>query len=161
MRILIIGGSGFIGRALIRRLLERGYEISVLSRRPQDVQLPSAVAVHPWDGRRGAPWAEVLAKMDAVVNLAGANLGSGRWTPQRKQEFLTSRVWSGEAVVEAFSLASHKPSVLLQASAVGYYGPQGDELITEDAPPGKDFLAQLCVQWEASTQPVEAWGVRR
>lgn len=161
MRILIIGGSGFIGRALIKRLLETGHEVSVLSRRPQAVHLPSAVAVYPWDGRRGAPWAEVLAEMDAVVNLAGANLGAGRWTPQRKQTFLTSRVWSGEAVVEAFSLAPRKPSVLLQASAVGYYGPCGDEIITEDAPPGKDFLAQLCMQWEASTQPVEAWGVRR
>ncbi|WP_299024978.1 TIGR01777 family oxidoreductase [uncultured Thermanaerothrix sp.] len=161
MNIMIIGGSGFIGRALITRLLEEGHTISVLSRRPQSVHLPVSVAVHPWDGHHGTPWANLLAEMDAVVNLAGANLGVGRWTQQRKMEFLTSRVVSGKAVVEAFALAPRKPRLLVQASAIGYYGSCGDEVITEASPPGQDFLAQLCVQWEASTQPVEAWGVRR
>ncbi len=161
MNILIIGGSGFIGSALIPRLLEEGHAINVLSRRPHAVHLPPSVVVHPWDGRSGAAWANLLAGMDAVINLAGANLGVGRWTQQRKMEFLASRVTSGQAVVEAFALAPRKPHLLMQASAIGYYGPCGDEVITESSPPGRDFLAQLCVQWEASTQPVEAWGVRR
>jgi hypothetical protein len=97
----------------------------------------------------------------AIVNLAGENLSAGRWTPKRKQAVLESRVNAGSAVVEAVRQARNMPRVVIQSSAVGYYGPSGDESLGEDAPSGDDFLASVCRNWEASTQPVEALGVRR
>ncbi len=96
-----------------------------------------------------------------MVNLVGANIGERRWTAKRKEELYRSRVHAGRALAQAWEQAASRPQVLLQASAVGYYGDRGDQVLTEDAPPGEDFLARLCVDWEASTQPVEALGTRR
>jgi hypothetical protein len=101
----------------------------------------------------------------AIVNLAGENLAGAhffpvRWTAERKKTLLKSRLNSGRAVVEAVEAASRKPQVVIQASAIGFYGPCGDEIITEESPAGDDFLARLCQRWEASTASVEAMGVR-
>jgi hypothetical protein len=96
-----------------------------------------------------------------VVNLAGESLAAGRWTPERRRSIQESRVHAGQAVVEAVQAAGQKPLLVVQASAVGYYGPHGGEEITESTPPGADFLAQVCTAWEATTAPVEAAGVRR
>jgi uncharacterized protein (TIGR01777 family) len=119
------------------------------------------VQVVRWDGRTSAGWEKLAEGADAIINLAGENLSTGRWTEARKREIVQSRVNAGRAVVEAVSRASIKPRVVVQASAVGFYGPRGDEEVTEQAGPGDDFLARVCRQWEASTEPVEALGVRR
>lgn len=160
MRVVIAGGTGFLGRALAQRLVAAGDEVVVLSRRPEPARAPAGVRLVRWDGRTAAGWGEWVEGAFAVVNLAGETIGQ-RWTKAIKERIRESRLQAGRALVEAVAVARTKPRVLLQASAVGYYGPRGEERLTEDDPPGDDFLARLAVDWEASTQPVEAMGVRR
>jgi uncharacterized protein len=168
MRILITGGTGLIGRALSANLVVDGHEVILLSRSPGAAgRLPTGVRLAQWDGRAGEGWAALADGADAIVNLAGANLsGSGllptRWTQERKRLIRDSRVYAGRAVVEAIQQVRDKPRVVVQASGVGYYGSQGDTVLDEDSPPGSGFLAQLAAEeWEPSTAPVEALGVRR
>lgn len=162
MRILITGGTGLIGRQLAGSLAGDGHEVVVLSRNPsQATGMPAGARLERWDAKTSAGWAHLANGADAIVNLAGESLAEGRWTEARKQAIRDSRVNAGKAVVEAIQAASDKPKVLVQASAVGYYGPRGNEEIAEDARPGTDFSAKICVDWEASTQAVEALGVRR
>jgi len=168
MLVLITGGTGLIGRALSADLASDGHQVVVLSRAPE-----RATGLHPdvraerWDGRTANGWVHLADGADAIVNLAGANLAGGgllpsRWTAERKQIIRDSRVEAGQAVVEAVSLAGQKPGVVIQSSGVGYYGFRADEKVTEDAPPGDDFLARLASDdWEPSTEPVEEMGVRR
>ncbi len=163
MRVLITGGTGLIGRRLTEDLLQDGHEVVVLSRRPEAHQatMPADVRLVRWDGRTPEGWGALVNEVDAVVNLAGENIAAGRWTAARKQRIRESRVNAGRALVAALEAAHTRPRVLVQASAVGYYGPRGDEVLTEEAPPGEDFLARVAVEWEASTAPVEKMGVRR
>lgn len=163
MRIIIAGGTGLIGRELAADLAAGGHEVIVLSRSPEKNRsiLPAGVQVEGWDGRSTAGWGRLADGAGAIVNLAGANLSGGRWTARRKQILRSSRLEPGAAIVEAIRAAGQKPGVLVQQSAVGYYGPCGDEILTEKAPPGIDFLSRLVVDWEASTQAVEQMGVRR
>jgi uncharacterized protein (TIGR01777 family) len=106
-------------------------------------------------------WAPLANGADAIVNLAGENLAEGRWTEERKRRIRGSRIEAGRAVVEAVEQVADKPGVVVQSSGLGYYGPTGDEFVTEEAPPGRDFLARVAVDWEACTAPVEDLGVRR
>jgi uncharacterized protein (TIGR01777 family) len=99
--------------------------------------------------------------MDAVVNLAGENIGQQRWSEQRKKLLRMSRLEPSQALLAAIEQAHNRPSVFLQASAVGYYGPRKDDAVDESSPAGDDFLARLCVEWEEATRPVEGMGVRR
>ena len=162
MRIIITGGTGLIGRPLAARLVSDQHEVVVLSRDPSRAQgLPGDVQVVRWDGCHAAGWGELAEGAGAIVNLAGENLGEARWTAARKQSIRQSRNNAGQAVVEAVLAAAKKPAVVIQASGVGYYGPHGDEVITEETPPGHDFQAQVAVDWENSTAAVEAAGVRR
>lgn len=162
MHVLITGGSGLIGRALVEILAQDGNEVTILSRGPERVTgLPGGVHVERWDGRTTEGWASKVDSTDAIINLAGENISTGRWTGKRKRAILESRLNAGRAVVEAVKLSACKPSVVIQASGVGYYGPCGDEEVTEEKKPGHDFLARLAVDWEASTAPLEAMGVRR
>jgi uncharacterized protein (TIGR01777 family) len=168
MRVVIAAGTGQIGRALSRNLTSEGHEVIVLSRNPERAtNLPAGVRVAPWDARTGAGWVDLADGADAIVNLAGANLaGEGffpiRWTPERKRVLRDSRVNDGLAVVDAVERARAKPGVLIQASAIGVYGARADEIVTEEASPGRDFLARLTsAEWEPSTAPVEQMGVRR
>jgi len=162
MSIIITGGSGLVGRELTATLSYAGREVIVLSRFPDRVaDLPLKARAVAWDGRTPTGWGHLVNGADAVVNLAGANLAGSRWAAQRKQVLRDSRVQAGKAVVEAIRAASDKPKVVVQASAVGYYGPRGSEEVTETTPAGSDFQAELCKEWEASTAPVEEWGVRR
>jgi len=162
MRTLITGGTGLIGRALARSLIKDGHEVIVLSRNPERARdLPAGTRVERWDGRTIEGWGHFADGADAIVNLAGENLAAGRWTAERKRRIRESRLNAGEAVVQAVRAAEHRPRVVIQSSAVGYYGPRGNEEVTEETPPGHDFLSEICVAWEASTTPVEGMGVRR
>ncbi len=169
MRIIISGGTGLIGRALSAQMVEAGHEVVVLSRSPARVQgLPAGVRAVAWDGKTAAGWGALVDGSTALVNLAGESISGEsplkmRWTAARKERILASRVNAGRAMVEAVRLAAHQPAVLVQASAVGYYGAHREKTapISEDAPPGHDFLAGVCLQWEAATREVEDLGVRR
>lgn len=161
MRIVITGGTGLIGSALARDLGEAGHEVIVLTRDPAKASLPPNTRAVQWDGKTAAGWASLLDGDSGVVNLAGEGIGTGRWTAAKKRRIRESRVDAGKAVLAAIRQAAEKPRVLLQGSAVGYYGRSGDEVVTESHAPGSDFLAEVCVDWEASTAEVEALGVRR
>lgn len=167
MRVIITGGSGLMGRALTANLCAGGHEVIVVSRTPAKVTgLPQGGRAVGWDARTAAGWGDLADGADVIVNLAGESLkGNGlipsRWTRGRKERIRRSRIDAGAAVVEAVRAAKKKPKLVVQASAVGYYGPCGDETVTEQSPNGADFLAGVCRDWEASTAEVESMGVRR
>ncbi len=162
MRVVITGGSGLIGSALARELGGAGQDVVVLTRDAGKAgTLPAGVRAAQWDGKTAAGWGSLVDGDTVLVHLAGESIASGRWTEDRKRRIRDSRVGSGKAVLQAIREAAAKPRALLQGSAVGYYGPHGDEVIREDAAPGDDFLAGVCKEWEASTAEAEALGVRR
>lgn len=161
MRIIVTGGSGLIGRALVDNLAQAGHEVIVLSRSPEAVKnLPKGTRAEKWDGQSAQGWSQWIDGNTAIVNLAGATI-SKRWTASQKQAIRESRLKAGRAVVEAVKAASQKPAVVVQSSAVGYYGPRGSEEIGEDASAGSDFLASVAKDWEDSTAELEQLGVRR
>ncbi len=161
MGVIVTGGSGLIGRALVEHLAKDGHELIVLSRNPDAVKnLPKGVSAEEWDGKTAQGWGKVVNSADAIVNLAGATI-SERWSDAHKREIRKSRVNAGKAIVEAVKAAEQKPRVVIQASAVGYYGPRGAEEITEDSTAGSDFLASVCKDWEASTAELDGMGIRR
>jgi uncharacterized protein len=144
MKVVVAGGKGFLGNALVARLGSEGHEVKVLSRR---ANAPHQVAWTP-DGTAG-PWASTLEDADAVVNLAGESIAAGRWTSARKERIRESRVRATRSLVAAMQRSGRKPSVFVSGSAVGYYGPHAEEPVTEQTPPGDDFLARVCREWEA------------
>lgn len=170
MRVLITGGSGLIGSELVRSLAGDGHEVIVLSRSPKrGANLPAGARLELWDGRSAEGWGPLADGADAIVNLAGENIAGGnllqilfgRWTAERRRRILGSRVDAGRAVVQAVEGAGRKPRVVVQSSGVAYYGLGRDAAQHEDAPAGDDFLARVAVEWETSSAPVEAVGVRR
>ncbi len=162
MRVVVAGGSGLIGRALCAELAAAQREVVVLSRRPEAVRgLPPGVKVERWDGRSSEGWQGLADGALAIVNLAGENIGAGRWSKERKRRIVDSRLDACRAALEACEGARQRPRVLVQASAVGYYGARGDDPVTEQTSPGDDFLARTCRDWEAATVRVEELGVRR
>ncbi|MES1245527.1 MAG: TIGR01777 family oxidoreductase [Acidobacteriota bacterium] len=162
MRVVITGGTGLIGRALARHLGAAGYDAVVLTRSlSRTGPLPPGVRAEQWDGLSGKSWSHLLDGETAIVHLAGEGIADGRWTEERKRKIRDSRVLSGKAVLEAIQSAPARPKALLQGAAVGYYGPRGDDEVVEGQPPGHGFLADLCVDWEASTAAAESLGVRR
>jgi hypothetical protein len=170
VHILILGGSGLVGRGLAGSWAKDGHAVSIVCRHPEKMpRIEPSVDILRWDGRTALGWGDRLDGADAVVNLAGETIGGThlgqiflqRWSQTKKQHILDSRVNAGRAVVEAIRAARKKPAVLLQMSAVGFYGPHGHEPLEENSPPGTDFLAHVCVEWERSTEAVEAMGVRR
>jgi uncharacterized protein (TIGR01777 family) len=162
MRVFITGGTGLVGRRLVARLVERGDRPIVLSRNRASAQtrLGSEIEVVEGDPTIGSDWTEVLGTCDAVVNLAGENIFARRWNEEFKAKIRDSRVEGTTNVVAAIVRAEKKPSVLVNASAVGYYGPHGGEELTEYSPPGNDFLAGACIDWENAARVVEAASVR-
>lgn len=168
MRVIITGGTGLIGRALTQSLAQDGHEVIVLTRNPEKAgEMPASATPVKWDARTAQGWGHLADGADAIVNLAGAGIaGDGfipqRWSSQRKKVLRDSRLYSAAAVIEAIAAAAQKPSVLLQASAVGYYDVHTDNRdITETTPPGQGFLPELCVAWEASSAAAADYGVRR
>jgi len=161
MRVIITGGTGLIGRALMASLAADGHEVIILTRDPaRATGLPPGARAERWDARSAAGWGTLANGADAIVNLAGENLAAGRWTPERKRRILDSRVQAGQAIVAAVRAAAVKPGVVVHSSGIGYYGASGDAEVTEASPPGRDFLAQVCVAWEAASAETAALGVR-
>lgn len=168
MKAVIAGGTGFIGVALTERLLAEGWQVTVLTRRegaavPQGAQAvtwPARPAGGSASGGDAGDWVDHLAGAQLVANLAGAPIAGARWTIRRKELILNSRVEPTKALVEAFAHMPQPPAVFINTSAVGYYGPRGDELITEEAGPGDDFLSHVCLRWEQEAAPAAELGVR-
>ena len=155
MKVLIAGGTGFLGTALKNILIHNAHEVFILTRgKSQGRNL-----IH-WDGKTVVGWGQLVNEMDAVVNLTGFGLEHWPWTERQKQKFVDSRVLPGRALVSAIQSATRRPKVFLQSSGVNHYGLRGEGIADESTPVADDFLAQLTVKWEAATQPVEELGVR-
>ncbi len=161
MKVLVAGGTGLIGSALASSLVQEGHTVTILSRDPSRVK----------QNYQGVSWEssdliQAVSETDAIINLAGESLAGSnpllmRWTEQRKRRIRDSRIKVGAALVEALKEAQAKPITLIQASAIGYYGNSGGGHVDEASPAGSDFLAQVCLEWEDSTQAAESLGLRR
>ncbi len=158
MNILITGGTGFVGSELCPMLLQQGHYLTIITRSPKKYKEEQAKNQQfiSWD----ANLVEAMEKTDAVINLAGENIFGQRWTDTVKKRIHNSRVESTKTLVEAMKAADNPPEVMVSASAAGYYGGRGTDILTEDEPPGSDFLAQVCVDWEAAAKPAKEAGVR-
>ncbi len=159
MRLVVAGGTGFIGAALCSRLLELGHFLTLLTRSA----LPAATSPNKkwlsWNPGSPGSWEEAINGSDGVINLAGEPIAK-RWTERQKQKIASSRIDTTRALVTAIGKAKEKPKFLLNASAVGYYGPRGDETLIEDAGPGSDFLSRVCIAWEKEAIKAEDYGLR-
>ncbi|MGA9364725.1 MAG: TIGR01777 family oxidoreductase [Bacteroidota bacterium] len=162
MTILVAGGTGFIGDVLVRQLLGEGHTVVLLSRRPQPVKNVERklVQVEEWDGETIGSWVDRLENVDGIINLAGASIDAKRWTEARKAVLVTSRIESTRALVSGIRLMKKRPAVLVNASAVGFYGDVESGDATESRPAGNDFLAGLCRRWEEEAQKAEELSVR-
>lgn len=163
MRVFLTGGSGLIGKRIVRDLVARGDEPIVLSRRSESLRLKPAmqgVEVVQGDPTIPGPWEKAIEGVDAVINLVGHGIFLERWNDEVRKKIRDSRVNSTQNLVSAIQRAEAKPKVLVSGSAIGYYGPHGDEPLNEASPPGADFMAEVCKAWEASAAPVTAAGVR-
>ncbi len=162
MRVIIAGGTGFIGKALCRDLLLAGHEVAVLTRDAARARgrVPQGAGITQWSPEQPDGLLQVLSDADAVVNLSGESIGAQRWTSEFKQRLIDSRVNSTRALVQAMRQAKPSPAVLVNASAVGIYGDRGEEELTEASPPGAGFLAELAVRWEQAAEEARAAGVR-
>lgn len=154
MQVLVTGGTGFVGRALCPRLAAAGHEVTVLTRRPE-ARLPAGVSRAVGRLEQVVPDA-----VDAVVNLAGEPIGDARWTPERRKLLLESRTGTTSRLVAWMRGARRAPPVLVSASAVGYYGEQGDRPVTEETPPAPGFTHDLCAAWEREAERAMEIGVR-
>lgn len=162
MRVAVFGGTGYIGSELIPRLTTSGHDVLLFARpKPGRVAsgAPSRVELVDFDARAGGPWKRALEGTDAVVNMAGATIGA-RWTAERRRLIRSSRVDLTEMLVDAIAKLDRRPSVLVNASGAGYYGDRGDDLLTEDEPPGTDWLGRLAADWEAAAARAEEFGLR-
>lgn len=156
MKILVSGSHGLVGKALINSLTTDGHEVLRLVRRARTF---GALEVE-WHPNQGQIDAEHLEGLDVVVHLAGESIASGRWTDDKKRAICESRVKGTSLLSEALARLSRPPSVFLSASATGYYGNRGDELLTEQSAPGDDFLSSVCIEWEQATKPAIEKGIR-
>jgi uncharacterized protein len=158
MNVTLTGATGFIGRRLLTKLAGEGHEVWVLGRKQPRV-LPAGVRFSSWDASDTEPPQESLATADAVIHLAGEPV-SQRWTPEAKRRIRGSRVDGTRNLVRALSVLAKKPKALICGSAIGIYGSRGDEVLTEQSPPGEGFLAATTAEWEAAADSAEALGLR-
>jgi len=158
LKITVTGASGFIGRRLLKSLAGDAHTVQVLSRHA-GTNMPGNIKVWPWDPAKSEPPADALRDTDAVIHLAGEPVAQ-RWTGHVKQRIRDSRELGTRHLVQAISKLPKPPGVLVCASASGYYGSRGDEILTEDSPAGAGFLADVCRAWEAEALKAEAFGTR-
>lgn len=160
MKILIAGGTGLIGQALSKNLIQAGNQVVVLTRRQNRADTASIKYVY-WDARTAEPLIALMQDIDAVINLAGDNIGEGYWTKAKKERIVNSRVMAGNALASAIINSDHKPEVFVQASAVGYYGNSEDQQFDESSPNGSGFLSDVARKWEASSEELDSLQIRR
>lgn len=160
MRVLITGGSGFVGQRLCQQLIEQGHEVQVVSRNPHQVRerLPSGCDI------RDSAQAFIESPPDALINLAGESIAAKRWSDEQKAKLINSRKVATQQLValceQLQANGQPLPKVMVSGSAMGYYGDQGNRVVTENTVPNEEFAYRLCQQWEAAAQPIEALGVR-
>jgi uncharacterized protein len=161
MKIAIVGATGFVGSRLVEQLQTQGHQVKILTRNPGRAtsRFPQAEVVG-YTPLQSGEWQESISGCDAVVNLAGEPIAEKRWTSVQKQTILDSRKLGTQKIVEAISQAEIKPQVLINASAIGYYGTSETAKFDETSPSGKDFLAEVCTAWETAAQAVTASGTR-
>ncbi|WP_298921316.1 TIGR01777 family oxidoreductase [uncultured Nostoc sp.] len=166
MKVAITGATGFVGSRLVQRLHGKGHKVVVLARNTAFAQkvFPSEafpnLEIVAYTPNASGSWQSVIASCDGVVNLAGEPIAEGRWTPERKQEILNSRKLGTQKLVETIANANPKPTVLVNASAIGYYGTSESATFDETSLSGNDFLAQVCQAWETEARKVKDAGVR-
>ncbi|MDN7133423.1 TIGR01777 family oxidoreductase [Halomonas sp. MC140] len=160
MRVLITGGSGFVGQRLCQQLIEQGHEVQVVSRNPHQVRerLPIGCDI------RDSAQAFIESPPDALINLAGESIAAKRWSDEQKAKLINSRKVATQQLValceQLQANGQPLPKVMVSGSAMGYYGDQGNRVVSEDTVPNEEFAHRLCQQWEAAAQPIEALGVR-
>jgi uncharacterized protein (TIGR01777 family) len=160
MRFVITGATGFIGSALCDRLLAQGHALILLTRSsPRGINSGMKRWLH-WTPGTLRDWDTALDGVDGVINLAGEPIAEKKWSHTQRRRIEKSRIDATHSIVQACAKAQHKPKFLINASAVGYYGPRGDEIVTEESPPGSDFLGSLCQQWEDEARKAEDLGMR-
>lgn len=162
MNILVSGASGFIGRAVVRELLSAGHKITALTRVSKKTPglFGREVTVLDWDAKTLSAWSGQVGAVDAIVNLTGESIANSRWSAAQKEKIIRSRTDATAALVQSISVASRRPKILINASAVGYYGSVPEGEVNESAPSGTGFLAETCRRWEESALKAEAYGVR-
>lgn len=154
-RVVVAGGTGLVGRPLVRALTEQGARVTVLSRNPDQLVLPAGATAQGWEDLPG-----LLEGAEAVLNLAGEGIADKRWTTARKAAILDSRIGATARLVGAMRACAQPPAVLVNASAIGYYGARGEQAVDELAAPGSGFLADVCQAWEAEAMEAKALGAR-
>jgi uncharacterized protein len=161
-RVVVTGATGLIGKALCKQLIAKGYTLVVFSRDPQKAResLPGAAEYIAWQPAEQGAWATAIDGAHGVVHLAGASLFGKRWSTAYKREIMASREVGTRGLVNAMAQAGTKPQVFVSSSAVGFYGPRDDTKLDESAPPGNDFLAQVCQAWEREAAKAESLGIR-
>ncbi|KAM3114538.1 thylakoid membrane protein ThyD [Phormidesmis sp. 146-33] len=162
MKVAITGATGFVGSRLVERLLAEGHQVVVLTRNPAKAAFPqsSNLEIVAYKPIEAGDWQNVFYGCDGVVNLAGEAIAESRWTPERKQALIDSRKITTQKIVEAIAKVDHKPSVLVNASAIGFYGTSETATFDETSSAGDDFLAEICQIWEAEASKVKEIGTR-
>ena len=162
MRFVIAGGTGFVGGPLCARLIAAGHAVTALTRDAESARKKANESVEyiGWGGKATDNWRKTLDGADVVINLAGESVAGQRWTDDYKRRIRDSRIETTRALVSALGAATPKPAALISASAVGYYGDTGAATVTEETPPGHDFLSEVCIAWESETQQAATQGIR-
>ena len=160
MKLVIAGATGFIGSILMDRLWNQFHDLTLLSRRPPTEVNVTKKQWFAWQPGFGGEWEKAVDGADGIINLAGEPIAAKRWSAAQKEILRSSRTDATKSLVNAIANAKVKPKFLINASAVGYYGPRGEELVTESTGPGQDFLSRLCIEWENEAKKAEALGVR-
>jgi uncharacterized protein (TIGR01777 family) len=160
MKIIVSGASGLVGSALVPSLVAAGHQVTALVRRPARQPTQAGVSEVEWNPAAGQLDAARLVGHDAAVHLSGENIAGGRWTDEKKERIRASRVQSTRLLAETLARLETRPRTFVCASAIGYYGDRGAEVLTEESAPGTDFLAEVCREWEAAAEAARAAGLR-